>query len=89
MVALSPPTSEAGVRFMALPQVGKLVVGRQFTVQNLDQLHVLVSSAKHLFVEIWTKFKRVMVDMVFLATYRCGTITCKDNPVEMKYFICF
>ena len=26
MVTLSPPTSEAGVRFMALPQVGKLVV---------------------------------------------------------------
>ena len=26
VVTLSPPTSEAGVRFMALPQVGKLVV---------------------------------------------------------------
>ena len=26
MVTLLPPTSEAGVRFTALPQVGKLVV---------------------------------------------------------------
>ena len=26
MVTLSPPTSEAGVRFLAWPQVGKLVV---------------------------------------------------------------
>ena len=26
VVTLSPPTSEAGVRFTALPQVGKLVV---------------------------------------------------------------
>ena len=26
VVTLSPPTSEAGVRFRALPQVGKLVV---------------------------------------------------------------
>ena len=49
MVTLSPPTSEAGVQFTAPPQVGKagslLAVGRQFTVQNLDQLYVLVSSA--------------------------------------------
>ena len=46
MVTLSPPTSEAGVRFPAQPQVGKLLaVGRQFTVQNLDELYVLVSSA--------------------------------------------
>ena len=27
VVTLSPPTSEAGVRFQARPQVGKLVVG--------------------------------------------------------------
>ena len=48
MVTLLPPTSEAGVRFTARPQVGKLVVacvGWQFTVQNLYQLYVLVSSA--------------------------------------------
>ena len=45
MVTLSPPTSEVGVRFTALPQVGKLVVGWQFTIQNLDELYVLVSSA--------------------------------------------
>ena len=49
MVTLSPPTSEAGVRFLAWPQVGKLVVllavGWQFTVQNPDELYVLVSSA--------------------------------------------
>ena len=44
-VTLSPPTSEIGVLFPARPQVGKLVVGWQFTVQNLDQLYVLVSSA--------------------------------------------
>ena len=41
--------SEIGVQFLARPQVGKLVVilavGRQFTVQNLGQLYVLVSSA--------------------------------------------
>ena len=44
---LSPSTSEAGVWFPARPQVGKLVVaiGQQFTVQNLDQLYILVSSA--------------------------------------------
>ena len=46
MVTLSPPTSEIGVQF---PEVGKLVkllaVGREFAVQNLDQLYVLVSSA--------------------------------------------
>ena len=43
VVTLSPPTSE----FLARPQVGKLVVAchwLQFTVQNLDQLYVLVSS---------------------------------------------
>ena len=48
MVTLSPPTAEAGVRSPAWPQVGKLVVasiGRQFTVQNPDELYVLVSSA--------------------------------------------
>ena len=48
MVTLSPPTSEAGVRSPARPQVGKLVVasvGRQFTVQNPNELYVLVSSA--------------------------------------------
>ena len=47
MITLSPPTSEIGVRFPARPQVGMLVVavGWQFTVQNLDQLCVLVSSA--------------------------------------------
>ena len=41
-------TSEAGVRFPPWPQVGKLVVlavGRQFTVQNPNELYVLVSSA--------------------------------------------
>ena len=36
MVTLSPPTSEA--RFRG-------TVGRQFTVQNPDELYVLVSSA--------------------------------------------
>ena len=41
MVTLSPPTSEAGVQFPAWPQV----VGPQFTVQNPDELYVLVSSA--------------------------------------------
>ena len=47
MVTLLPPTSEAGVQFPARPQVGKLVVavGRQCTVQNPDELYVLVSSA--------------------------------------------
>ena len=47
VVTLSPPTSEAGVRFPAWPQVGKLVVAcrRQFTVQNPDELYILVSSA--------------------------------------------
>ena len=48
MVTLSPSTSEAGVLFPARPQVGKLVVaavGRQFTVQNPNELYVLVSSA--------------------------------------------
>ena len=46
MVTLSPSTSEAGVHVPARPQGGKLVaVGQQFTVQNLDQLYVLVSSA--------------------------------------------
>ena len=47
MVTLSPPTSEAGVQFMALPQMGKLVVACHWSaisVQNLDQLYVLVSS---------------------------------------------
>ena len=45
MVTLSPPTSEAGVRSPAWPQVGKLVVAWQFTVQNPNELYVLVSSA--------------------------------------------
>ena len=45
VVTLSPPTSEAGVLFPAWPQVGKLVVGRQFTVQNPNELYVLVSCA--------------------------------------------
>ena len=38
VVTLSPPTSEAGVWFLARPKVGKLV-------QNPDELYVLVSSA--------------------------------------------
>ena len=38
VITLSPPTSEAGVRFPAQPQVGKLVVGWQFTVQKPDEL---------------------------------------------------
>ena len=45
---LSTMISEARVQFPAQPQVGKLVVacrGRQFTVQNPDELYVLVSSA--------------------------------------------
>ena len=51
MVTLSPPTSEAGVRFTALPQVGKLVVACHWlAVYSTDQLYldqpyVLVSSA--------------------------------------------
>ena len=46
MVTLLPPTSEAGVRFLAWLQVGKLVVAcHWFTVKNLDQMYVLVSSA--------------------------------------------
>ena len=48
MVTLLPPTSEAGVRFMALPQVGNLVVASRWSVvysTELDQLYVLVSSA--------------------------------------------
>ena len=46
VVTLSPPTSEVGVRFLAWPQVGKLVVAcRWFTVQNPSELYVLVSSA--------------------------------------------
>ena len=43
VLTLSPPTSEVGVWFPVLPQVGKLLVaGRwsQFTVQNLDKLLV-------------------------------------------------
>ena len=39
VVTLSPPTSEAGVRFPARPQVGKLVVAVQFTVQNPNELY--------------------------------------------------
>ena len=48
LVTPSPPTSEARVWFMALPQVGKLVVACHWSaviVQNLDQLYVLVFSA--------------------------------------------
>ena len=46
MVALSPPTSEAGVRFPTRPQVGKLVVScRWSAVENPDELYALVSSA--------------------------------------------
>ena len=51
MVRLSPPTSEAGVRSPVRSQVGKLVVACrwlavwQFTVQNPNELYVLVSSA--------------------------------------------
>ena len=47
LITLSPPTSEIRVRFPARPQVGKLVVAccwSAVTVQNLDQLYVLVSS---------------------------------------------
>ena len=48
VVTLSPPTSE--VRFGSRPYLKYeswylLAVGWQFTVQNLDQLYVLVSSA--------------------------------------------
>ena len=48
VVTLSPPTSEARVWFMALPQVGKLVtpVGQQCKVQNLEQLYMLFSAGR-------------------------------------------
>ena len=50
MVTLSPATSETGVRFSAQPQVGKLVHvlachWSAVSYHNIDQLHVLVSSA--------------------------------------------
>ena len=49
VVARPPPTSEIRVRVPDWARVGKLVTllaaGHQFTVQNLDQLYVLVSSA--------------------------------------------
>ena len=48
MVTLSPPTSEAGVRSPAWPQVGKLVVAcRWSAVYSAEpyELYVLVSSA--------------------------------------------
>ena len=48
MVTLSPPTSEAGVRFLARPQVGKLVVACRWSAvysTEPDKLYVLVSSA--------------------------------------------
>ena len=47
VVTLSPPTSEAGVRFPARPQVGKLVVACRWSAvySNPDELYVLVSSA--------------------------------------------
>ena len=48
MVTLSPPTSEAGVRFTAWPQVGKLVVACRwsafYSIEPL-QNYILVSSA--------------------------------------------
>ena len=50
VVTLSPPTSEIRVWFPALTSSGKggsylLTDGRQFTLQKIDQLYVLVSSA--------------------------------------------
>ena len=50
VVTLLPPTSEAGVRFTALPQVGKLVVACRWSAVYsipyvLHQQYVLVSSA--------------------------------------------
>ena len=45
VVTLSPPSSEAAVRFTARPQVGKLAIGQQLVLQNPDELYVLVSSA--------------------------------------------
>ena len=48
VLTLSPPISEARVRFPTQPQVENwqvLAVGRQFTVQNFDRVYVLVSSA--------------------------------------------
>ena len=49
VVTLSPPTSEAGVRFLARPQVGKLVVAccwsAVYSTKNPDELYILVSSA--------------------------------------------
>ena len=49
MVTLSPSTSEAGVRFPAWLQVGKLVVACHWTAgysaEHPDKLYVLVSSA--------------------------------------------
>ena len=49
MVTLSPPTSEAGVRFPVRPQVGKLVVACRwsgvYSTEPPNELYVLVSSA--------------------------------------------
>ena len=48
MVTLPPPTSEAGVRSphgLKWESWELLAVGRQFTVQNPNELYVLVSSA--------------------------------------------
>ena len=38
VVTLSPPTSEAGVRFPARPQVGKLVVACRWSTVNSTEL---------------------------------------------------
>ena len=45
VVTFSPSTSEAGVRFLARLQVGKLVVACRWSAVYSTELYVLVSSA--------------------------------------------
>ena len=47
MVTLSPPTSEAGVRFLAQPQVGKLVVAcRWSAVYSTEVVYIECISSR-------------------------------------------
>ena len=72
LVILSPPTSEVQGSNSG-PFVGRLFVltnGRQFTVQNFDQLYVLASSVDYLLFNILFKisFKTATLIYMFLHT---------------------
>ena len=81
MVTLSPPTSEARVRFMALSQVGKLVVACRwsavYSTEPINHFVGIYRLASKLWILLYSRFMAIsqsfclnlMLKTTFLSLY--------------------